>query len=274
MSEAKERDYVLGTDDPEVARLGVQHQVWRERTFNAFRRAGAPRGATVIDVGCGPGYVALDLAEQVGPEGRVIAVDRSRRFLDVLDQAARARGLGNIEIVEADIDEWAPPQGVADLVWARWLLIFAPDPEGAVARFARALKPGGALVSQEYVDYDTWAFIPPSQAHDAFRAAVMESWRAHGGDPNVARRLPAAVAAAGLTAEAMEPLVYAVRGDDFMWNWVSSYIETGPRRLVELGFLDAGQADAVRADWAARRADPSALMITPMVLEIIARAPR
>jgi len=84
-------DYVLGTGDEEIARLGVQHRVWRARAIDAWRRAGIAAGQTVVDVGCGPGYASLDLAELVGSSGRVIAIDRSQRFLAALDAAATAR---------------------------------------------------------------------------------------------------------------------------------------------------------------------------------------
>ena len=78
MTAQKERDYVLGTHDDEIVRLGLQHRVWRARTHDAWRRAGFTIGQTLLDVGCGPGYASLDLAELVGPTGRVVAIDRSR----------------------------------------------------------------------------------------------------------------------------------------------------------------------------------------------------
>ena len=96
MSE-RERDYVLGTDDPEIARLGLQHAVWRERALAGWRRAGVKRGRTVVDLGCGPGYATLDLAEIVGPTGKVIAVDRSHRFLEALARAGLGAGEARIE---------------------------------------------------------------------------------------------------------------------------------------------------------------------------------
>ena len=77
-----ERDYVLGTEDDEVARLGLQHRVWRPRMLDAWARAGINVGQTVLDVGCGPGYATVDLAEIVGPSGKIVAVERSQRFLD------------------------------------------------------------------------------------------------------------------------------------------------------------------------------------------------
>ena len=72
---ARERDYVLGTHDEEIERLGIQHSVWRPRAVAAWRRAGFKPGDTLIDVGSGPGYATLDLAELTGENGRVIAVD-------------------------------------------------------------------------------------------------------------------------------------------------------------------------------------------------------
>ena len=90
MSEPGERDYVLGTHEEEIERLGLQHRVWRPRALDAWARAGFSRGQTLIDVGCGPGHATLDLAEIVGPSGRVVAVDRSRRFLDAVAAAVGA----------------------------------------------------------------------------------------------------------------------------------------------------------------------------------------
>src|SRR5439155_774220 len=78
------------------ARLGLQHRVWRPRATDAWRRAGFTVGHTLIDLGCGPGYAALDLAEIVGATGRVVAIDRSRRFLDALGATARQRGLAHL----------------------------------------------------------------------------------------------------------------------------------------------------------------------------------
>src|SRR5213075_1982728 len=99
-----ERDYVLGTHDDEIARLGLQHRVWRPRALDAWRRAGFTELLTLLDVGCGPGYASLDLAEIAGPRGRVVAVDRSARFLDALRSAAVRNGLVNITTRQLDLD--------------------------------------------------------------------------------------------------------------------------------------------------------------------------
>ena len=87
-----ERDYVLGTHDDEIYRLGFQHRVWRPRALDAWARAKIGDGAKVIDFGAGPGFATMDLAEIVGPTGAVYALERSRRFLDTLEAQANARG--------------------------------------------------------------------------------------------------------------------------------------------------------------------------------------
>jgi SAM-dependent methyltransferase len=97
-----EASYVLGTQDEEIARLGLQHQVWRSRVLDTWAAAGFTKGQTIVDLGCGPGYATLDLAEIVGASGRVIAIDRSRRFLDALEQSALERGISHIETLEGD----------------------------------------------------------------------------------------------------------------------------------------------------------------------------
>jgi protein-L-isoaspartate O-methyltransferase len=76
-----DRDYVLGTHDDEINRLGLQHLVWRPWMFAAWRRARVTRGSRVLDIGAGPGFATADLAEVVGPHGEVLGLERSGRFV-------------------------------------------------------------------------------------------------------------------------------------------------------------------------------------------------
>src|SRR5437763_6797542 len=136
MTAVAERDYVLGTHDDEVARLGLQHRVWRSRALDAWRRAGFTVGQTLLDVGSGPGWASADMAEIVGESGRVVAVDRSRRFLEVVE----SRGFPQIETHEVDLDEGELPAIQADGAWARWIFAFVKHPRDLVRRVRSALK--------------------------------------------------------------------------------------------------------------------------------------
>src|SRR2546430_5782925 len=91
MSRAKERDYVLGTHDQELERLGVQHEAWRPVVLDCWKNAGVTSGSRVLDVGAGPGYATVDLAEIVGPSGKVVAVERSTNFVSAIRRTIEKR---------------------------------------------------------------------------------------------------------------------------------------------------------------------------------------
>src|ERR1700722_7282652 len=115
-----EQDYVLGTNDEEVSRLGLQHRAWLPCTSAAWHDAGICAGQTGLEIGCGPGYATLDLAELVGSSGRVVAVDKSDRFLSTLDRERCRRGLDNIVTHNVDFDGGELPPVTADAAWCRW----------------------------------------------------------------------------------------------------------------------------------------------------------
>lgn len=264
-----ERDYVLGTHDEEVERLGLQHRVWRPAMLDAFRRAGIGPGAEVIDVGAGPGFASADLAEWVGPSGRVLALERSRRFLDALDERARRLDLANIEACELDVAETGFGDGFADASWCRWVLSFVADPRRTIGHVAAALKPGGRAIFHEYADYGAWRTLPPDADLERFRTLVVQSWRDSGGEPDIGLNLPGWLEEAGLEIVEMRPLVHVVRKGEALWEWPASFMASGAGRLAELGYVDA--EEAARLATALDRLPEGSWMITPLVLEVIAR---
>lgn len=265
-----ERDYVLGTHDAEIERLGLQHRVWRPRALDAWRRAGITVGQTVADIGAGPGFATEDLAEIVGPSGRVIAIERSARFLAALRARTDRVGLANVTAIEGDLLEVGPGEATADALWCRWVLCFVADPRAALRAMLAMLKPGGVAVFHEYADYRAWRFAPRRPALEHYVDAVMASWRATGGEPDIALDLAGWLAEEGFAVE-VRPIIDVVPPASFVWQWPASFVESGSARLVELGYLGTDEAHAVRRELAAATADTGALMVTPLVLELIAR---
>ena len=265
-----EKEYVLGNHDEEIERLGLQHRVWRPRTLDAWRIAGFTAGNVIMDVGCGPGYASLDLAEIVGPKGRVVAVDRSRRFLDALEAASAARRPTNITMHELDLDEEDLPPVEADGAWLRWVLAFVKHPRDLLGQVAGRLKLGGVLVAHEYFNYSTWQLAPECPELDEFVKAVMESWRADGGEPDIGLNVPAWLSELGFEIRTLNPIIDIVPRSSYVWEWPKAFVETGLRRLVVLGRMKADRADEISAAFAAREAAAGTLMITPAVLETIA----
>ena len=266
---AAERDYVLGTHDEEIARLGLQHELWRPRMLAGWDRAGFKAGMRIVDVGAGPGYATVDLAARVGPQGEVLAVERSARFTAYGAAQCRARGLSQVRYVEGDVMQPLPARDM-DASWCRWVGSFVPSAETLAAHVAGALRPGGIALFHEYADYRSWRMAPRRPLLEEFVAHVMASWRDSGSEPDVARELPALLEAQGLRVRHVEPIVWTVGPNDPLWRWLAAYIETGPNRLVELGRVDAAWVARLHAELRAAQADGVTRMTTPMLFEIVA----
>jgi len=268
------KDYVLGTHDEEIERLGLQHRAWRQRALDAWRSAGIGPGQTVLDVGCGPGYAALDLAELVGPSGRVVAIDKSERFLRALDAACCERRIGNITAHPADLDAGEFPDLIADCAWCRWVFAFVKNPRALLARIATALALEGSIVVHEYFDYSTWRAAPRCPELEEFVGAVMASWRTQGGEPDIALSLPGWLEELGFELRTARPIIDVVQPDHLSWNWLATFIDVGRSRLVDLGHLSPSRAESIWQEFIALQATPGARMISPGVLEIVAARPR
>lgn len=266
-----DREYVLGTDDVEVARLGWQHAAWRPMVLECWQRAGIAEGQHVVDLGSGPGHASFDLAEIVGPSGRVTAIERSRRFIEAGVREAARRGL-DITFVEQDLVTDRLPEGPFDAAWCRWVCSFISSPASLVSKIAHVLRPNGTAVFHEYVDYASWRFSPRLPLVEGYIRHVMESWRADGGEPDIAASLPPLLREHGFVVEHAAPRVYCVGPHDPLWElWISPFVRSNLRRLGELGKAETAWQDAVLDEFLQAESDPASLMVTPAVLEIIAR---
>jgi len=147
---------------------------------------------------------------------------------------------------------------------------FVRRPRELLARVGRTLRKGGALVLHEYFDYSTWRLTPRSPEHEEFVSVVTESWRASGGEPDVGLDLPLWLEDCGFETRSLRPIIDVVPRSDFVWEWPSSFMEVGLRRLVDLGRLTPDRARTISQAFATAEATPHALMVTPAVLEIIA----
>ena len=238
-----EKSYVIGTHDAEIERLGVQHRVWQASVLDLWRQGGVTSGQTIIDAGAGPGYAALDLAEIAGPHGKVIALERSARFLGALRAFADARGLANIETVSADLMEYDWPEAIADRAWCRWVLAFVNEPQKALAGLTHALKPGGKLLIQEYYDYASWRLAPHSPQFESYVAKIIAKWRKSGGEPDIGLALPRLLPLLGLEIEIVRPVVFAARMNDFASNWPMDFARQYIPVMLADGDLDRSEAD-------------------------------
>jgi len=106
-------------------------------------------GERLLEIGPGTGYYTLDLAEWVGPEGRVEIFDLQQEFLDHVGRLAAERGLENVLPTQGDATALPYEDASVDAVILVAVLGEIPDRAAALSEIRRVLKPGGRLVVGE-----------------------------------------------------------------------------------------------------------------------------
>jgi demethylmenaquinone methyltransferase / 2-methoxy-6-polyprenyl-1,4-benzoquinol methylase len=125
-----------------------RHRVWKRA---AAALAAAPPGGRAIDVCCGTGDLALLLARQVGPGGRVVGVDFSLEMLGIARRRADAAGLGGIcRFVPGDAEALPAPDAAFDAATVGFGIRNAGHPDAALRELCRVLRPGGRLAVLEF----------------------------------------------------------------------------------------------------------------------------
>ncbi len=127
---------------------GLRDDVYRRPLATALERLGIGPGWTCVDVGAGGGDVTVALAEIVGRDGRVYAVDSDPKARDEVAEAAAAHSQV-LAVTQAGEDLRLPEP--VDLAFCRFLLLHVADPAVVLDRMARAVRPGGWVVAQEPV---------------------------------------------------------------------------------------------------------------------------
>ncbi|EAW12018.1 putative ubiE/COQ5 methyltransferase [Aspergillus clavatus NRRL 1] len=194
----------------------------------------------ILDVGCGPGTITMDLARLV-PEGHVTGLERDAA--GVLDQAraqAAAQHLDNISFVAGDGNALAFADGSFDLVLCHQVLQHVRDPVGVLAEMRRVAKTGGLVAARES-DYGGFVWWPEvggqgqtqgqAQAQGQGQAQLgLEGWRAcytrvtraNGGEPNAGRMVHAWARRAGFAADAItcssSNWCYATKAEVEWWS--------------------------------------------------------
>lgn len=173
----------------------------------ALSRANPESGEWAIDIGCGCGATALELARRVGEGGRVLGIDVSKPML----ARARDRALSNpgVAFVEADATTHDFEPACYDLLFSRFGVMFFPDPARAFTNLRRALRPGGRMVFACFRTPEENPFLVTPLA--AVRAFVPPMPKPAPEDPGPfsfadEARVRRILGAAGFAAIALEPV--------------------------------------------------------------------
>ncbi|MER5767369.1 methyltransferase domain-containing protein [Streptomyces sp. NPDC001985] len=181
----------------------------------ALRAAGLRPGQRCLELGSGTGTIAGWMADQVGPDGHVLATDINLSFLRDLRRP-------NLSVRELDVLTDELPRDAFDVITCRALLHHLPRWESVVERLARALRPDGALV---LIEPDASAAVFAGPEHQRFWSAWCRWGQTEGIDFRLGRRLPRAVERSGLDLRDVTMEVPFYTGDSAWGRLYRSTVE-------------------------------------------------
>src|SRR5688572_21425539 len=120
----QEKEYILGINEEELERLRFQHGVWKQVTDDFFDRIDVGEGWSCLDVGAGPGFVARDLRERVGPRGKITVLEPAGYYIEYFREYASQQGWKNIEYFSGTAEHVALPKEHYDFIFVRWVIGF------------------------------------------------------------------------------------------------------------------------------------------------------
>ena len=205
---------------------------------------------TLLDIGCGPGSISIDLAGQVAS---LVGIDAAAEAIARAEEDRRQRGVANASFRVADVYDLPFEDGMFDVVYGHQLLQHLADPVAALVEARRVLAPGG-LIAVRDADYGTMVHDPPEPALDRWLALYHEVARHNGGEPDAGRLLSGWVAQAGFTDIVATTSTWTYSAPEAIegWRklWTSRLLEARlGRAAVEYGMATPRELEELAAGW-------------------------
>jgi ubiquinone/menaquinone biosynthesis C-methylase UbiE len=216
-------------------------------------------GMSLLDCGCGPGTLTMDLAGLVAP-GQVVGVDIAPGQITVAQEHALRRGVSNVRFREGTIYELPFPDGSFDVAFAHTVLQHLADPVRVLQEIRRVLKAGG-LIGVREEDTSGIVFFPSSALLDQSWDLYVRSWKHNGGDPYFARRHRAVLRESGFVrviGSASCESYGAPQATQWFGEVMARYIPSNLETAVRLGWADVELVERIGAAWKAWGEHPDA----------------
>ncbi|SOE00137.1 methyltransferase domain-containing protein [Blastococcus haudaquaticus] len=230
----------------------LQSHRWRTAENSAAYLLSSLRpGLDLLDVGCGPGTITVDLAGRVAP-GRVVGLDVSADPLVEARAAAERAGV-DVTFEVGSVYALAAADDSFDVVHAHQVLQHLTDPVAALREMARVCRPGGVIAVRD-VDYAAFVTFPADPGLDRWLDLYHRVARANGAEPDAGRRLLSWAHAAGLrdvTATA-STYCYASAREREWWgrSWAGRATSSAfAEQALGYGLATADDLDEIAAAW-------------------------
>jgi SAM-dependent methyltransferase len=263
--------YLLGDSRRESARLRHQAGIWDPIAFALFDRLKIRRGWRVLEIGPGQGSLHRELRRRV--RAPVDVVEPSAAFADGITRLSWRDGYSEGRVWRCNLIDASLPRGTYDLIFARWVFLFLPNPAAHLKKLLAALKPGGLLALEDYSRW-TLRMVPEPVEWDNFLKADGAFFASQGGDVNIGARLPNLYASAGLDVIDVTPTTKYGRPGSAAWKWLTTYFLGVLPQYAKLRPFTPKQAASLRRHWLAAGKKKTSVLISPTVVDVVGRKKR
>jgi len=215
-------------------------------------------GATLLDIGCGPGTITAEFAALVTP-GRVTALEVTEPALDLARAEIARRGLETVDFAVGDVHALDFADDSFDVVHAHQVLQHVGDPVAALREMRRVTRPGG-IVAVRDGDYAAFTWFPQLPELAEWLALYQRVARGNGGEPDAGRRLLSWAHAAGFTdvTATSSTWCFATAEDRAWWGdlWADrTLVSDFARTALASGAATNEDLHRISAGWRAWAAD-------------------
>jgi SAM-dependent methyltransferase len=209
-------------------------------------------GLSLLDVGCGPGTITLDLAARIAP-GRVVGVDREPGVVAEAQRLFDSRPSPGVEFGTADAYALEFDDASFDVVHAHQLLQHLTDPVAALVEMRRVLRPGGVLAVRDS-DYGGFVWAPSNPLLDRWMELYHDVCRHNGCDADAGRSLLGWAQKAGFTEiqPSSSTWTFAESESRRWWGelWADRVVSSAmAEQAVDYGLSSRDELKAIAAAW-------------------------
>ena len=233
---------------------------WRTAENSAAYLLPALRsGQSLLDIGCGPGTITMDLAQRVAP-GRVLGIDSGEAVIVQAVDAALAAGTDNLEFAVGDVYALGAADDSFDVVHAHQVLQHLTDPVAALREMRRVCRPGGIVAARDG-SYAAMSWYPRPPALDDWMALYQQVAKSNAAEPNAAPVLRHWAHRAGFVDVTSSASVwcYSSESERLWWGdlWADRVVASSfGEQAKQRGFADQQRLDAIATGWREWAADP------------------
>ncbi len=253
----------------------VNHHAARTATDSAgFLLPHLEPGMRLLDVGCGPGSITLDLARVVSP-GKVVGTDLVDDVLSAGRVAAENAGIANVDFEPADVYDLSYEDASFDVAYAHQVLQHLTRPVHAIGEMRRVVKPGG-IVAVRDADYGGFFWAPTEPRLTRWMELYHQVTEENGAQADAGRHLSHWMRQAGFTdiEVTTSNWHYETQTERAWWadGWFKRSTESSfADQAIRYGFASAGELADIAEAWLWWRDQPDGFLLIPHI-EAIGRA--